>query len=37
MTKVLIIGASGSIAAFVATIVQNPALHLNQNLGISKP
>ncbi|VTR29385.1 NAD(P)H-binding protein [Sphingobacterium thalpophilum] len=26
-----------SIAAFVATIVQNPELHKNENLGISKP
>lgn len=26
-----------SIAAFVASIVQNPALYINQNLGISKP
>lgn len=26
-----------SIAAFVATIVQNPELHINENLGISKP
>ena len=26
-----------SIAAFVATIVQNPKLHINENLGISKP
>lgn len=26
-----------SIAAFVATIIQNPELHKNENLGISKP
>ena len=26
-----------SIAAFIATIVANPALHKNENLGISKP
>lgn len=26
-----------SIAAFVATLVQNPELHINENLGISKP
>jgi uncharacterized protein YbjT (DUF2867 family) len=26
-----------SIAAFVATLVQNPELHKNENLGISKP
>jgi len=26
-----------SIAAFVATLVQKPELHLNENLGISKP
>jgi uncharacterized protein YbjT (DUF2867 family) len=26
-----------SIAAFIATIVQNPELHKNENLGISKP
>jgi len=26
-----------SIAAFVATIVQDPELHINENLGISKP
>jgi uncharacterized protein YbjT (DUF2867 family) len=26
-----------SIAAFVATIIQNPDLHKNENLGISKP
>ena len=26
-----------SIAAFVATLVQNPELHVNENLGISKP
>jgi len=26
-----------SIAAFIATIVDNPALHKNENLGISKP
>lgn len=26
-----------SIAAFVATLIQNPELHKNENLGISKP
>ncbi len=26
-----------SIAAFVATLVQDPELHINENLGISKP
>lgn len=26
-----------SIAAFVATLVQNPELHNKENLGISKP
>jgi len=26
-----------SIAAFVATVVQNPEIHINENLGISKP
>ena len=26
-----------SIAAFIATIVENPDLHKNENLGISKP
>jgi uncharacterized protein YbjT (DUF2867 family) len=26
-----------SIAAFVAALVQNPKLHINENLGISKP
>lgn len=26
-----------SIATFVATIIDNPALHKNENLGISKP
>jgi uncharacterized protein YbjT (DUF2867 family) len=26
-----------SIAAFIATIVENPGLHKNENLGISKP
>lgn len=26
-----------SIAAFIATIIQNPELHKNENLGISKP
>lgn len=26
-----------SIAAFIATIIANPALHKNENLGISKP
>ncbi|MCC7525310.1 MAG: NAD(P)H-binding protein [Chitinophagaceae bacterium] len=26
-----------SIAAFVATLVQNPELHINENLGISIP
>lgn len=26
-----------SIAAFVASLVQNPELHINENLGISKP
>jgi hypothetical protein len=26
-----------SISAFVATHVQNPELHKNENLGISKP
>lgn len=26
-----------SIAAFVATIIQNPELHKNENLGVSKP
>jgi hypothetical protein len=26
-----------SIAAFVATIVKQPVLHINENLGINKP
>ena len=26
-----------SIAAFIGTLVQNPSLHVNENLGISKP
>ena len=26
-----------SIAAFIATIIENPGLHENENLGISKP
>ncbi len=26
-----------SIAAFISTIIQNPGLHINENLGISKP
>lgn len=26
-----------SIAAFIATLVQDPSLHVNENLGISKP
>ena len=26
-----------SIAAFVSTIIENPELHINENLGISKP
>lgn len=26
-----------SIAAFVATVIENPDLHINENLGISKP
>jgi uncharacterized protein YbjT (DUF2867 family) len=26
-----------SIAAFISSIVQNPSLHINENLGISKP
>lgn len=26
-----------SIAAFIATIIENPELHTNENLGISKP
>lgn len=26
-----------SIAAFIGTLIQNPALHVNENLGISKP
>jgi len=33
MKKVIIIGATGSLAS----IIENPELHENENLGISKP
>ena len=45
MKKVIIIGAGGSFAQyvinalkrFISTIIENPELHKNENLGISKP